>query len=129
MKKFLLLVTAVFSLGLSSCERVIDDIIYYTAEYLYMEYIGGYPNFYYRAGPAARFDGRVYEWGNMLYFTTNSDFAVSVRLERYEYHTQIAYGIPGYAVPAPYPTRISFGGRTLTCDYYGERIVIHLNDY
>ena len=64
MKKFLLLVVAAASFCLSSCERIVDDFIYYTTEYLYMEYIGGYPNFYYRAGPA-RFDGYVYEWGNM----------------------------------------------------------------
>lgn len=129
MKKILLLLAAVFSLGLSSCEQVLDEILYCIEEYLYMEYVGGYPHFYYRATPAVRFDGYVYEWGNMLYFTTNSDVAVSVRLERYDYYSQIAYGIPGYAVSAPYPVRISAGGRMLICDYYGEQIVVHLNGY
>ena len=128
MKKFLLLLVAAASLTLSSCERIVDDFIYYTTEYLYMEYIGGYPNFYYRAGPA-RFDGYVYEWGNMLYFTTNADFVISVRLDRYEYYTQVVYDIPGYAVPVSYPTYVYNRGRSISCDYYGARIVVHLNNY
>lgn len=128
MKKLLLLLVASMSLGLSSCYRIVDDILYYTTEYLYMEYIGGYPNFYYRAGPA-RFDGYVYEWGNILYFTTNADFLVSVRLERYQYYPLVGYDLPGYATMAPYQTYVYNNGRSISCNYHGARIVVHLNDY